>query len=469
MQYHLGVLRMLLFATLVVEMKGLVSAISSSTDHSSTKSIKGKAEMIKVLESRLLSIFGLKKRPRPSGNARIPEFMVELYRTQNLVQLDEKRQSGSSPKRRALATHQLHQGHSLHAATANTVRSFAAAAPPESPLVEHYDNSKELYLWFNVTSLPSDELLRAAELRVFRLRRRAGCGVPRGVDASRNQTAAADSHLRPSNHPNPHRKNKLSRATGVYLQVYDVIRPTERLNRVIPGANQSAHVPNDFVETEPLVRLIDTRVIDTEHVGWESFDVLPAIRRWRSRPSQNHGLLLRLAHSNGKTVSFRNGRNDAGKTRSIERCFGGIGDASSSIDRRPLLVTYSDDNRDGSLSRAKRTIKKNRRKNRRSNCRRHPLYVDFNDVGWNDWIVAPSGYHAYFCQGDCPFPLADNLNSTNHAIVQTLVNSANPALVPRACCVPTDLSPISMLYNDEYDKVVLKNYQDMVVEGCGCR
>ena len=96
-------------------------------------------------------------------------------------------------------------------------------------------------------------------------------------------------------------------------------------------------------------------------------------------------------------------------------------------------------------------------------------YVDFAEVGWNDWIVAPPGYNAQFCHGDCPFPLADHLNATNHAIVQTMVNSVDPSAVPRSCCVPTELSPISMLYLDEYEKVVLKNYENMVVEGCGCR
>ena len=90
-------------------------------------------------------------------------------------------------------------------------------------------------------------------------------------------------------------------------------------------------------------------------------------------------------------------------------------------------------------------------------------------MGWNDWIVAPPGYNAQFCHGDCPFPLADHLNATNHAIVQTMVNSVDPSAVPRSCCVPTELSPISMLYLDEYEKVVLKNYENMVVEGCGCR
>jgi bone morphogenetic protein 2/4 len=48
------------------------------------------------------------------------------------------------------------------------------------------------------------------------------------------------------------------------------------------------------------------------------------------------------------------------------------------------------------------------------------------------------------------------------------MNSVDPK-VPNVCCVPTTLTPISMLYMDEYEKVVLKNYQDMVVEGCGCR
>lgn len=147
---------------------------------------------------------------------------------------------------------------------------------------------------------------------------------------------------------------------------------------------------------------------------------------------------------------------------------------------QPLLLTYSETVDDSSESsenqiniRHKRQTNRKRQshrgKGRKDNCRRHSLYVDFSDVGWNDWIVAPPGYQAYYCSGECPFPLSDHLNSTNHAIVQTLVNSVNPSAVPKACCIPTELSPISMLYVDEYDKVVLKNYQDMVVEGCGCR
>ena len=110
-----------------------------------------------------------------------------------------------------------------------------------------------------------------------------------------------------------------------------------------------------------------------------------------------------------------------------------------------------------------------RQRKRDVRCRRWPLYVDFGEVGWDDWIVAPAGYQAFYCSGECPYYMPDYLNATNHAVVQALVNSVNPSYVPRPCCVPTQMRPISMLYIDGDDKVVIKNYQNMVVEACGCR
>ncbi|KAI6074881.1 Bone morphogenetic protein 6 [Aix galericulata] len=37
-----------------------------------------------------------------------------------------------------------------------------------------------------------------------------------------------------------------------------------------------------------------------------------------------------------------------------------------------------------------------------------------------DWIIAPKGYAANYCDGECSFPLNAHMNATNHAIVQTL-------------------------------------------------
>ncbi|XP_059375806.1 protein DVR-1-like [Carassius carassius] len=102
-------------------------------------------------------------------------------------------------------------------------------------------------------------------------------------------------------------------------------------------------------------------------------------------------------------------------------------------------------------------------------CKPRRLYIDFKDVGWQDWIIAPQGYLANYCHGECPFPLSESLNGTNHAILQTLVHSFDPKGTPQPCCVPIKLSPISMLYYDNNDNVVLRHYEDMVVDECGCR
>lgn len=34
-------------------------------------------------------------------------------------------------------------------------------------------------------------------------------------------------------------------------------------------------------------------------------------------------------------------------------------------------------------------------------CCKESLYIDFKSIGWDDWIVRPSGYHANFCRGSC--------------------------------------------------------------------
>ncbi|KAG7245987.1 hypothetical protein CRUP_035171, partial [Coryphaenoides rupestris] len=98
-----------------------------------------------------------------------------------------------------------------------------------------------------------------------------------------------------------------------------------------------------------------------------------------------------------------------------------------------------------------------------------------------DWIIAPEGYAANYCDGECSFPLNAHMNATNHAIVQTLVRPTggssyaalrvhlmNPENVPKPCCAPTKLHAISVLYFDDNSNVILKKYKNMVVRACGC-
>lgn len=278
---------------------------------------------------------------------------------------------------------------------------------------EKFTSPNRFRLSFDLSRIPASETLQAAQLSLSRV------AMPY-VEGS----------------------NKYGR-----VEVYDIVRPG------VKGRNK------------PILRVIDSKIIDTTKNATINLDVHPAVERWLRNQRDNHGLLVHVtgAHAHAREhVRLKRGADEH---------------KDAWVVKRPMLFTYMDDGRYEMASaeriidrRARRAaLRKNRRKDGRENCRRHPLYVDFADVGWNDWIVAPPGYDAFYCHGDCPFPLADHLNSTNHAIVQTLVYSTKPSMVPKACCVPTALSSISMLYLDEENKVVLKNYQDMAVLGCGCR
>lgn len=101
-------------------------------------------------------------------------------------------------------------------------------------------------------------------------------------------------------------------------------------------------------------------------------------------------------------------------------------------------------------------------------CQIKQMYVSFKDLKWQDWIIAPDGYGAFYCSGECNFPLNAHMNATNHAIVQTLVHLMQPSKVPKPCCAPTKLSPISVLYFLDDTNVNLKKYRNMVVKSCGC-
>uniref|UniRef100_A0A8C1X8U5 Bone morphogenetic protein 7 n=2 Tax=Cyprinus carpio TaxID=7962 RepID=A0A8C1X8U5_CYPCA len=155
--------------------------------------------------------------------------------------------------------------------------------------------------------------------------------------------------------------------------------------------------------------LLDSRVIWAAEEGWLVFDITATSNHWVLNPGRNLGLQLALESL----------------------------DENSSADQKQA-------------------------------CKKHELYVSFRDLGWQDWIIAPEGYAAYYCMGECAFPLNSYMNATNHAIVQTLVHFINPETVPKPCCAPTQLHAISVLYFDDSSNVILKKYRNMVVRACGC-
>ena len=54
-----------------------------------------------------------------------------------------------------------------------------------------------------------------------------------------------------------------------------------------------------------------------------------------------------------------------------------------------------------------RTMKKARRRqgNEPRVCSRRYLRVDFADIGWSEWVLAPKAFEAFYCAGTCRFPI----------------------------------------------------------------
>lgn len=103
-------------------------------------------------------------------------------------------------------------------------------------------------------------------------------------------------------------------------------------------------------------------------------------------------------------------------------------------------------------------------------CSRHELYVDFKEIGLSSSIIAPKGYSAYHCKGLCESPLSQDQEPSNHATVQGIVHKMGLVEgVEMPCCVPTKLLNTSILFFDDNENVILKTYEDMVADRCGCR
>ncbi|XP_014853664.1 PREDICTED: inhibin beta B chain [Poecilia mexicana] len=104
-------------------------------------------------------------------------------------------------------------------------------------------------------------------------------------------------------------------------------------------------------------------------------------------------------------------------------------------------------------------------------CCRQQFYIDFRLIGWNDWIIAPSGYFGNYCEGNCPAYMAGvpgSASSFHTAVVnQYRMRGMSPGSM-NSCCIPTKLSTMSMLYFDDEYNIVKRDVPNMIVDECGC-
>ncbi|XP_004607462.2 growth/differentiation factor 2 [Sorex araneus] len=225
---------------------------------------------------------------------------------------------------------------------------------------------------------------------------------------------------------------------------------------------------------------------DIRDEGWKTFEVSSAVRRWVRADSTKSKNTLEVTVENHRKgcdkldisvppgsknlpffVIFSNDRSNGTKETRLE-LREMIGHEQESMVKGPAKNDLVE--AEGHMTSESSLVRRKRSAGPSSHCQKTSLRVNFEDIGWDSWIIAPKEYDAYECKGGCFFPLADDVTPTKHAIVQTLVHLKFPMKVGKACCVPTKLSPISILYKDDMGVPTLKyHYEGMSVAECGCR
>ncbi|KAM6981313.1 bone morphogenetic protein 7-like [Aplochiton taeniatus] len=387
--------------------------------HSSFIQRRLRSQERREMQREILTVLGLPHRPRPhiyTKHNAAPMFMLDLY---NTISTDPRGFSYYKPVFTTQAPPMVTPEDSNFLNDADMVMSFVNLVKQDQDLLSRQHHRE---FRFDLSRIPEGEAVTAAEFRIYKefIRER-----------HENQTFR--------------------------VSVY----------QVLPGS------PNSRVE----LLLLDQRVVWAAEEGWLVFDITYPSNLWVLTPDQNLGLQLLMESTDGQTMNPR-----------LAGVVGGWGPQ----DKQPFMVAFfkaievrlrnarsahghkgRNSNRSKSQKTAQDALKvaeaaAENLSNSKQGCKKHELYVSFRDLGWQDWIIAPEGYAAYYCEGECAFPLNSYMNATNHAIVQTLVHFINQETVPKPCCAPTQLHGISVLYFDDSSNVILKKYRNMVVRACGC-
>uniref|UniRef100_A0A3Q3AZN1 Bone morphogenetic protein 2-like n=1 Tax=Kryptolebias marmoratus TaxID=37003 RepID=A0A3Q3AZN1_KRYMA len=224
--------------------------------------------------------------------------------------------------------------------------------------------------------------------------------------------------------------------------------------------------------------LITSRLVPVYTQGWEVFNITQIVSKWMQNSLENTGILVVTSISSGSwkewVVSSSNQPGEPTDTDAYLLIFSD--DRTTKADRSQLGTLMGSDvwpsqpKPQHHLSKRRRALSNFSSRDRPQSCQRVPLFVDFEEIGWSGWIISPRGYNAYQCRGSCPFPLGVGLRATNHATVRSIMHALklSSSEVGAPCCVPDRLQSISLLYFDDEENVVLKQFDDMVALSCGC-
>uniref|UniRef100_A0A8C6MVQ7 Growth/differentiation factor 2 n=1 Tax=Mus spicilegus TaxID=10103 RepID=A0A8C6MVQ7_MUSSI len=366
---------------------------------------------------------------------------VDFLRSLNLSGIPSQDKTRAEPPQYMIDLYNRYTTDKSSTPASNIVRSFSVEDAISTAATEDFPFQKHILI-FNI-SIPRHEQITRAELRLY-------VSCQNDVDSTHGLEGS--------------------------MVVYDVLEDSETWDQA----------------TGTKTVLVSQDIRDE---GWETLEVSSAVKRWvRADSTTNKNKLEVTVQSHREScdtldisvppgsknlpffVVFSNDRSNGTKETRLE-LKEMIGHEQETMLVKTAKNAYQgagesqeEEGLDGYTAVGPLLARRKRSTGASSHCQKTSLRVNFEDIGWDSWIIAPKEYDAYECKGGCFFPLADDVTPTKHAIVQTLVHLKFPTKVGKACCVPTKLSPISILYKDDMGVPTLKyHYEGMSVAECGCR
>ncbi|XP_070708374.1 growth/differentiation factor 10 [Pempheris klunzingeri] len=240
----------------------------------------------------------------------------------------------------------------------------------------------------------------------------------------------------------PHGQERLSSANLPYILVYADDRAIDEPNSVAMSLQRYGSFPVGE-DTPPSASASASRIRRELNLQMQTNDI-PEVQ---FNTFKNHELWQNTYFPAKSKAAVKPGRKQ--------------GQESSESLSKPQVLSFDE-----------RTMKKARRRqwSEPRVCSRRYLKVDFADIGWSEWVLAPKSFDAFYCAGTCGFPIPKVVRPSNHATIQSIVRAVGivPG-VPEPCCVPEKMSPLSVLFLDPNRNMVLKVYPGMSVDTCACR
>ncbi|XP_055312762.1 uncharacterized protein MAL13P1.304 isoform X2 [Sitodiplosis mosellana] len=215
------------------------------------------------------------------------------------------------------------------------------------------------------------------------------------------------------------------------------------------------------------IKLSASKSVHVSRLGWQKLDVTSTVRQWYANGGKSRLRFLvdcsgcadriKIHLFDGKPTKNAKARAKPNLLRNDK--------LNGSLDPvRPFLVIYTDPH----------VMKRVRRHTpdcsmaARGQCCKQKFYVSFAELGWEDWIIAPHGYYANYCQGNCNgMRTPDNFRSYHSHVIEEY-RKMNRLTGLQPCCTPLKFSSMSLIYYEENQKIIKRDLPKMVVEECGC-